>query len=101
MCKKLVLVGDTQLPQPTIISPLVKSKGAVISLFERLLNEGYPLTTYSNQSILHPPLVEWISNRFYGSRLKVCNISVITPVIKGFPWPSALIRFCLVQCKGK
>lgn len=36
-CKKVVLVGDPQLPGPLVMSPFAKSKGMGISLFDRLI----------------------------------------------------------------
>lgn len=55
-CRKVVLVGDSKQPPPSTFSPLAKSKGSCISLFQRLLDEGYPVSAYSDCCSLPPPI---------------------------------------------
>lgn len=70
-CKKVVLIGDSSLPTPLTTSPLVKSKGSTISLFQRLLNDGYPISTYSNTCVLYrQPFLEFLNEHFYQGRLQ-------------------------------
>ncbi|XP_047150523.1 probable helicase MAGATAMA 3 isoform X2 [Vigna umbellata] len=53
-CKKVFLVGDpAQLPA-TVISDIAKNHGYGTSLFERLMEAGYPVKMLKTQYRMHP-----------------------------------------------
>ncbi|KAK2400622.1 P-loop containing nucleoside triphosphate hydrolase superfamily protein [Trifolium repens] len=68
-CKKVFLVGDpAQLPA-TVISDLAKNYGYGTSLFERLMQAGYPIKMLKTQYRMHPEIRSFPSREFYDNSL--------------------------------
>ncbi|XP_027919451.1 probable helicase MAGATAMA 3 isoform X2 [Vigna unguiculata] len=69
-CKKVFLVGDpAQLPA-TVISDIAKNHGYGTSLFERLMEAGYPVKMLKTQYRMHPEIRSFPSREFYGDSLQ-------------------------------
>ncbi|KAG2399306.1 helicase MAGATAMA 3 [Vigna angularis] len=69
-CKKVFLVGDpAQLPA-TVISDIAKNHGYGTSLFERLMEAGYPVKMLKTQYRMHPEIRSFPSGEFYGDLLQ-------------------------------
>ncbi|KAK7319360.1 hypothetical protein RJT34_04080 [Clitoria ternatea] len=69
-CKKVFLVGDpAQLPA-TVISKVAKNHGYGKSLFERLMEAGYPVKMLKTQYRMHPEIRNFPSREFYGNSLE-------------------------------
>ncbi|MED6209266.1 hypothetical protein PIB30_053081 [Stylosanthes scabra] len=68
-CKKVFLVGDpAQLPA-TVISDVAKNHGYGTSLFERLMQAGYPVKMLKTQYRMHPEIRSFPSSEFYEDAL--------------------------------
>ncbi|KAL1366258.1 hypothetical protein HN51_014103 [Arachis hypogaea] len=68
-CKKVFLVGDpAQLPA-TVISDVAKNHGYGTSLFERLMQAGYPVKMLKTQYRMHPEIRSFPSSEFYEGAL--------------------------------
>ncbi|CAJ2673175.1 unnamed protein product [Trifolium pratense] len=68
-CKKVFLVGDpAQLPA-TVISDIAKNHGYGTSLFERLMQAGYPIKMLKTQYRMHPEIRSFPSREFYDNSL--------------------------------
>ncbi|BAT74038.1 hypothetical protein LR48_Vigan464s000400 [Vigna angularis] len=69
-CKKVFLVGDpAQLPA-TVISDIAKNHRYGTSLFERLMEAGYPVKMLKTQYRMHPEIRSFPSSEFYGDSLQ-------------------------------
>ncbi|CAK8570386.1 unnamed protein product [Lathyrus sativus] len=69
-CKKVFLVGDpAQLPA-TVISDIAKNHGYGTSLFERLMQAGYPIKMLKTQYRMHPEIRSFPSEEFYENSLE-------------------------------
>ncbi|XP_020234530.1 probable helicase MAGATAMA 3 isoform X1 [Cajanus cajan] len=69
-CKKVFLVGDpAQLPA-TVISDTAKNHGYGTSLFERLMQAGYPVKMLKTQYRMHPEIRSFPSKEFYEDSLE-------------------------------
>nr|KYP67340.1 putative helicase DDB-G0274399 [Cajanus cajan] len=69
-CKKVFLVGDpAQLPA-TVISDNAKNHGYGTSLFERLMQAGYPVKVLKTQYRMHPEIRSFPSKEFYEDSLE-------------------------------
>ena len=63
--RRFVLIGDDrQLP------PVVRTRGLAHSLFERLKDEGQPITLLDTQYRMHPQIMELSNRLFYQGRLR-------------------------------
>lgn len=69
-CKKVFLVGDpAQLPA-TVISDIATNHGYGTSLFERLMQAGYPIKMLKTQYRMHPEIRSFPSMEFYNNSLE-------------------------------
>ncbi|KAI9103657.1 hypothetical protein K1719_023280 [Acacia pycnantha] len=69
-CRKIFLVGDpAQLPA-TVISETAKNYGYGKSLFERLMEGGYPVKMLKTQYRMHPEIRSFPSREFYEDSLE-------------------------------
>ncbi|XP_014490127.1 probable helicase MAGATAMA 3 isoform X2 [Vigna radiata var. radiata] len=69
-CKKVFLVGDpAQLPA-TVISDIAKNHRYGTSLFERLMEAGYPVKMLKTQYRMHPEIRSFPSREFYKDSLQ-------------------------------
>eukprot|EP00392_Amoebophrya_sp_AT5.2_P000598 g599.t1 len=64
-CKRLILVGDPKQLPATVFSGIAKQKGYDRSLFQRLMEDGYPVEHLSMQYRMHPAISEFPSQAFY------------------------------------
>jgi len=72
-CSRLVMFGDPcQLP-PTVLSPAASAKGLSRSLFERLMQNGNVPLFLSKQYRMHPEILRFPSQHFYGGKLQDCS----------------------------
>ena len=65
----IVLVGDPKQLAPTILSKSAKRARFDQSMFERLQNAGVAVHALSEQYRMHPKIVRFPSERFYGGTL--------------------------------
>lgn len=66
----LILAGDhLQLPA-TVISQKASKNGYGVSLFERLILRNFPNFLLDTQYRMHPSILEFPNNQFYGGKIK-------------------------------
>ncbi|XP_071482959.1 NFX1-type zinc finger-containing protein 1-like [Diadema antillarum] len=65
-CQQLILIGDHQQlrPKPNVYM-LAKKYHLDISLFERLINNGFPFTQLQLQHRMHPQIADILRKHFY------------------------------------
>ena len=84
---RLVLVGDQcQLPA-TALSLEAETRGLTLSLFQRLVLQGFPSFFLDTQFRMHPRIAEHSSDAFYSSKLLSGVTSAMRPPPAGFEWP--------------
>ncbi|KAL4457300.1 hypothetical protein ABPG75_012165 [Micractinium tetrahymenae] len=66
---RLVLVGDPQQLPATVVSRAAAAASLAQSLFERLMQAGYPLCMLRTQYRMHPAISSWPAAFFYSGRL--------------------------------
>jgi superfamily I DNA and/or RNA helicase len=70
MANKVVLAGDHwQLP-PTVLSQTADREGLAVSILERAVNSGYPLSLLSVQYRMRQSIADFSSDRFYGGKIE-------------------------------
>lgn len=84
-CCRVVLVGDPQQLPATILSKQSRNLAFDRSLFERLMQAGWPVKMLSVQYRMHPHIRRFPSNHFYNGNLQVrprsrCALCVLSPV---------------------
>ena len=73
-----------------------------ISLLERLYSTGHKTQTFFSRyedSRQYRNIMEWADKYIYNRQLKLMEKEMLTPIIKGFPWPSIDYRVCYVHHK--
>ena len=101
-CKQLYLIGDPFMPRMQVYSPYCIKNGMGISLLERLYNSGHKTQTFFSRyedSRQYRNIMEWADKYIYNRQLKLMEKEMLTPIIKGFPWPSIDYRVCYVHHK--
>lgn len=94
----LVLAGDDKQLPPTILSQHAVCAGYSRSLFERLIQRGYPFKLLDIQYRMHPSISEWPSFAFYDGLLKNGDNVMDKPYSK--PWHDKIPPFSLFDVKG-
>jgi superfamily I DNA and/or RNA helicase len=70
MANKVVLAGDhLQLP-PTVLSQAAAREGLAVSILERAVNSGYPLSLLSVQYRMRQSIADFSSERFYDGKIE-------------------------------
>lgn len=88
-CKNLILVGDHRQLGPVISCNKARDAGLDMSLFGRLVSNGFTPSRLEVQYRMHPSLSEFPSNTFYeGSLQNGVTASERTWLGSTFPWPS-------------
>ena len=95
--QKVFLIGDPNLPNGLVFSPFSKQRKMNQSLMSRLISQQQPhtYTSEKEQHFFDPSILGCLSQFFYGEGLK--NYYYETPLIKGFPWPSPIIRIAFIH----
>lgn len=70
---RVVLVGDPQQLPATILSKQSRNLAFDRSLFERLMQAGWPVKMLSVQYRMHPHIRRFPSNHFYHGNLQVLS----------------------------
>lgn len=85
---KVVLVGDHKQLGPVVLDPAARKAGLEVSLFERLINQGFPSVRLDVQYRMHPALAEFPSNKFYDGCLQ-SQVTEEKRLVRRtkFPWP--------------
>jgi superfamily I DNA and/or RNA helicase len=70
MTRRIVLAGDHwQLP-PTVLSPTAAREGLSVSILERAVQSGYPLTLLTVQYRMRRSIAGFSSDRFYEGKIE-------------------------------
>lgn len=67
---RVVLVGDQNQLAPTVCSQDALKAGMGVSLFQRFINVGFPVTQLNMQYRMHPAISAFPSNEFYAGNIK-------------------------------
>lgn len=86
-CRQLVLVGDHRQLRPTVVSEDAARRGLTLSLFERMVRYGVAPLMLDTQYRMHRSLAEFVSDRFYRSKLHSGTSDGARPLPRGLPWP--------------
>ena len=96
-CDRLVLVGDhCQLP-PTVMSEEAQRRGLSMSLYGRLVDQGVSPYFLDTQFRSHPKLMEFVSEKIYGGRLKNGTLAEARPLVSGFQWPRQKVPVAFIE----
>jgi len=93
----VVLIGDEKQLPPTVLSNSVKDTLGV-SLFEHLLNQGFPKQMLLTQYRMHPVLRVVCSELFYDNKLEDGVTCEDRPPIAGVEWVHRLAPVKFIQC---
>eukprot|EP00835_Amoeboradix_gromovi_P000478 NODE_17_length_41373_cov_0.337016.p2 type:complete len:879 gc:universal NODE_17_length_41373_cov_0.337016:8591-5955(-) len=100
-CKRAVLIGDHEQLPPVIMSKTVAKAGLTVSLFERLVKNGFKPLMLQIQYRMHPGLSEFPSNMFYEGNLQNgVNRLNRQPTLQ-FPWPNNELPMLFFNCQGQ
>jgi senataxin len=75
MCCRCVLVGDPQQLPATVLSQKSRALSFDRSLFERLMQAGWPVKVLTVQYRMHPQIRHFPSNHFYHGALIVRTLN--------------------------
>ena len=82
LCPRVVvLIGDPQQLRPTVVMQNRDLRDQYsVSLFERLMNRGFPVIRLQEQYRMHPAICKFPSQRYYnGSLLTASSVETRTP----------------------
>eukprot|EP01080_Neovahlkampfia_damariscottae_P001754 gene1754-523_t len=100
--KQIVLAGDPNQLEPTILVQESIKKGFSKSLFSRLMELGLPTFLLNVQYRMHPKICEFPSQEFYQGKLlsdKKCEFS--ERIFYCFKWPNKKIPIMFINVKSK
>ena len=100
-CKRAVLIGDHEQLPPVIMSKQVAKAGLTVSLFERLVKNGFKPSMLQIQYRMHPGLSEFPSNMFYEGNLQNGVNKLNRLACQSFPWPNPDLPMFFFNCQGQ
>ncbi|KAL4477756.1 hypothetical protein ABPG72_018930 [Tetrahymena utriculariae] len=101
LCNQLVLIGDHMQSSPKSQSMFAQSKGMCMSLFEKLISQGFKPHLLKTQYRVAANQMIFQSRYFYNNMLENGIVEEFKPELRGFPWPNPAIKSCVIFVKGQ
>eukprot|EP01017_Pseudomicrothorax_dubius_P007157 TRINITY_DN12173_c0_g1_i2.p1 TRINITY_DN12173_c0_g1~~TRINITY_DN12173_c0_g1_i2.p1 ORF type:complete len:460 (-),score=76.34 TRINITY_DN12173_c0_g1_i2:283-1662(-) len=99
--EKVILIGDTKQLGPVVKCREAELSGLGTSLFDRLLELGYPVQSLNVQFRMSPTLCHFPNSFFYKSRLLNAVYKDDKRLSQLFCLPTGVDQTCFFHCDGK
>eukprot|EP01017_Pseudomicrothorax_dubius_P016975 TRINITY_DN1922_c0_g2_i10.p1 TRINITY_DN1922_c0_g2~~TRINITY_DN1922_c0_g2_i10.p1 ORF type:complete len:385 (+),score=50.51 TRINITY_DN1922_c0_g2_i10:29-1183(+) len=99
--KRVVLIGDPKQLRPIVISKSALAEGLGVSMFERLMNRGYPIQTLNIQYRMSPTISSFPLQYFYKDRLQDGVTKEQRTMTELHDLPTGVDQTCFFHCDGE